>query len=630
MIYYITKNQPLIKWESVEYCNMQYMFEYFKDKSIVQVDTETQGFFDFSNRVLLFQLGCYEDQFVIDFQSLTKTDKQNLTTYILANPSIKKLLQNAKFDIKFIWLEGMDICNIYDTMLAEQILTAGKDLMDGYHSLYSIVKRYCNIELDKTLEHGKISERYVKYAADDVKYLEFVRDKQIEQLQALNLCYTTVSGNVDDQNELSVLGLENKVCIVFASMEYNGILFDSIKWKEVENTLKSQIADINEELVEIVWSNPLLSKYQLNYQDLFTSCKPTVNINWESPLQKLKLLQLIDSKITDTSERVLSKFKAKHLIVSKLIELSKVNKLYKAFALKMYSHINKVTYRIHTDFFQILTTGRVSCSNPNMQQIPSRSKIGSIMRSCFIAPKGYKIVGGDFSGCELRIIAEFSKDPIWLDAFLEGKDLHSVLCAATFNIDIKDVKLPTPFKPDIKYRDVQKTINFGLAYGMSEFKLADTIEIPVKQAKSIIDKFFLIVPYVKKFLTVLGERGKKYGRSRTPNPYGRIRWYDGYENKEDLKRQGEIERAAKNAPIQGANADITKLALVRIYECIKANNYDVKMLLQVHDEIQTEVNEEFAEEWSKIMATIMENSGKEIIQSIPMPVDCSINDYWSK
>jgi DNA polymerase-1 len=127
----------------------------------------------------------------------------------------------------------------------------------------------------------------------------------------------------------------------------------------------------------------------------------------------------------------------------------------------MYGHINIVTKRVHTDFFQILSTGRVSSNKPNLQQIPARSEIGGLMRSCFIAQEGYSMVGGDFSGCELRVIAELSQDPVWVNAFLEGKDLHSELCVLTFGIDIKDVKNYTDFKPDIKYRDVQKTVGFG-------------------------------------------------------------------------------------------------------------------------------------------------------------------------
>lgn len=455
MQYFIGNNKNI---NTIKRCNFEYVLEYFKNIKIIQVDTETQGFFDHAKRVLTIQLGDTYNQFVLEFNSLSTVDKERLNTEIFTNPNKKKLFQNAKFDIKFLWLEGFDIINVYDTMLAEQILNAGRDTTDGFFSLYGLCKRYCNVELDKSIRgeihRFGICEPVVEYAANDVKYLEEIRTKQLEKLIKLKLA------NEDDQDELTVLGLENKVVIVFANMEYNGILLDTKAWKKVENILEERISRIESELDSFVWKIPQLAKYKFIYHDLFTAAKNTTNVNWSSPAQKLELLKTLDSKIEDTSERELSRFK-QYPIVCKLLEYSKTNKLYTAFAKKMYSHINSTTNRIHTDFFQILSTGRVSSNKPNLQQIPSRSEVGGLMRSCFIPKEGYKMVGGDFSGCELRVIAEFSKDPIWVNAFLDGKDLHSELCAATFDIDVKDVKQPTPFKPDIKYRDVQKTLNFG-------------------------------------------------------------------------------------------------------------------------------------------------------------------------
>jgi DNA polymerase-1 len=231
--------------------------------------------------------------------------------------------------------------------------------------------------------------------------------------------------------------------------------------------------------------------------------------------------------------------------------------------------------------------------------------------------------------CELRIIAEFSDDKLWIDAFNNGKDLHSELCAVTFNIPIDDVKKPTPFKPDIKYRDVQKTLNFGLAYGMSHIKLSNTIEISEDDAKDIIDKFFTAVPKVKVFLDTLGNKGKMNGMIKTPPPYGRIRFFKDYKEA-DLKRLGEIERASKNHPIQGGNADMTKLALIYIYRYIREHNVPVRLIHTVHDEIQTEVREDYAVEWSKIMSKLMIDAASVILKKVPMIVDCKINDYWSK
>lgn len=164
---------------------------------------------------------------------------------------------------------------------------------------------------------------------------------------------------------------------------------------------------------------------------------------------------------------------------------------------------------------------------------------------------------------------------------------------------------------------------------MSEFKLADTIEISVDEARAIINKFFRAVPKVKIFLDMLATLGKKRGFIRSPQPYGRYRWFEGW-NSQDYKRLGEIERQSKNHPIQGGNADMTKLALVLLYKAIKANNYPVKLIHQVHDEIQTEVKEEFAKEWAIVMENIMIQAANVILKEVPMVVDCKVADCWTK
>lgn len=231
---------------------------------------------------------------------------------------------------------------------------------------------------------------------------------------------------------------------------------------------------------------------------------------------------------------------------------------------------------------------------------------------------------------ELRIIAEFSQDPLWVNSFKEGQDLHSVLCAATFDIPITDVKKETPFKKGVTYRDIQKTINFGLAYGMSKFKLADTMQISVDEADAIIKRFFKVVPKVEYFLNTLGHLAKTRGFIKTAPPYSRIRWFEGFDNKDNFKRLGEIERAGKNSPIQGTNADIIKLALINVQQYIDDNNLPINILLSVYDEIQTECPKELAESWKMQLDTIMVSSASRVIKSVPVVVDCKIADYWDK
>jgi DNA polymerase-1 len=203
----------------------------------------------------------------------------------------------------------------------------------------------------------------------------------------------------------------------------------------------------------------------------------------------------------------------------------------------------------------------------------------------------------------------------------------------TFGIPIEDVKNETPFKKGVSYRDVQKTINFGLAYGMSEFKLADTMEIPVKDAKDIITKFFKAVPKVEKFLTGLGNLGKARGYIKTSAPYKRIRWFEQWQHAvetENFGVMGSIERASKNTPIQGTNGDIIKQALIDVQEEIYKNNWDCKIILAVYDEIQTECHESQAEEWKCKLDELMVNAAKKVLLEVPVVVDCGIHDHWQK
>lgn len=626
MIYFITAQSQINP--EFQSCSIPEVVEYFRDKNEMQVDTETQGEFNFKNQVLTLQLGDDENQFVIDFQHLSAREKALINDELFMNAKLTKLLHNAKFDIKFFWFHGMDIVNVYDTMIAEVILNAGRDVEKGFYSLYGACKRYCGVELDKEtrgiINKLGLSTRVIQYAANDVKYLSKIKEQQMRKMISYRLAVE------DHQDIYTVCGLEMNSVITFASFEYNGMKLDRARWKPVKEKIHRLVDSTIKEIDQVVNNEPKLKKFTKIYQDLFTEAYNTTTVNWSSPTQKLKVLQALFPEIKSTKALELAKYKNRHPIVNKLLEYNKAVKLSSSFGDTMEAFINPVTGRIHTDFWQMVSTGRPSSKEPNMLQIPARTEIGKDMRACFVPEPGYAIVGGDYSGCELRIIAEFSEDPIWVNAYKEGKDLHSELCAMTFDIPLSDVKKPSSFKPDLIYRDIQKTIDFGLAYGMSEYKLADTMEVSVDVASSVIKKFFSRVPKVKAFLDMLGHLGKTRGFIRTPKPYQRIRWFDGYENSDDFKKQGEIERAAKNTPIQGCNADMTKLACILIYREIKKNNYPVKLLIPVYDEIQTECKIEFAEEWASIMSKLMIQAAEVILKNVPMEVDCKVSDHWSK
>lgn len=617
MIYLISNK--LFTSPNIQKASFEDFFKRFGDSKIIQCDTETQGFDPHTKDCLTIQLGNQKDQFVFDLTT-TKT-KERLKEFFNDDDRLF-LFHNAKFDLQFLRKLGLFPKRIYDTFLVECILTSGLD--NRKLGLADLTKKYLDVELDKSIRgdihRWGLTDAVIEYAANDVKYLEPIRDKQLAQIEELGL-----------QN---VVDLENEVVKVFAHMEYNGVRVNAKDWKELTKEIDSYVADYQVDLDTFVRKEPKLSKYVPEYVqgDLFGHVARDITINWGSPKQKLEILNTLGLKITSVAEKDLMDNRHRHPIVPKLLDYSKKYKLKSSFGENFLSLINSKTKRIHPTYWQILKTGRISVKDPNVNTIPSKGELGKKIRSYFIPADGCKIVGGDYSGMELRIIAEISQDPLWLKVFREGGDLHSVLCAETFDIPIEDVRNPFPPKPEMTYRDVQKTINFGLAYGMSEFKLAATIQISVEEARKVIDKFFAKVPAVENALNGLGLLAVRHGRIRTMQPYGRIRFFTEQLEKaqHNFKYYGEVERAAKNAPIQGTNGDIIKLALVKVQEEIDTYNWPVKILLSVYDEIQTECRVDCAEEWELILNELMVEAAKSVIKTVPVVVDSKVAEFWEK
>tara|TARA_R110000824_G_scaffold197851_1_gene381575 strand:- start:2958 stop:3737 length:780 start_codon:yes stop_codon:yes gene_type:complete len=259
-----------------------------------------------------------------------------------------------------------------------------------------------------------------------------------------------------------------------------------------------------------------------------------------------------------------------------------------------------------------------------MQNIPARNEF----RNCFTARDGYSIVSVDYSGQELAIIAYGSQDPVWIKCRENKEDLHSVCAELVFS-----KRWHTEDRT--KLRTIIKTINFGLAYGMSKFKLSDTLNISIDEADKLIKKYFTAFPNIKAFLNKLGMYGVKYGHIRTFKPFRRIRWFPGWyegiwNSQKDFKLKGAIERASKNTPIQGTGADMIKQAMVLIREHIKMFKLPCYIVTQVHDEIGVEVRDDFAEDWAKLQCKLMKEAGATIIKGFDMTVDYTITKKWSK
>jgi DNA polymerase-1 len=618
MINIISKQKQL--FTPFNYVTFNTLIDWLDKNKIIGIDSETEGFDPYTCKDVCWQIGNAEEQFIIDTSS---GETLELIKEVFTNPEWLKLGQNLKFDIRFLLHKGIEVENIYDTFLVECILTTG--LSNRSLGLDALAMKYCGKFLDKSvrgeINYKGLTERVIKYAAEDVVCLHEIREKQLQEVEKLKLH--------------RIVDLENQVSIAFARMEYNGLYLDKEEWLKLAEKAALDMKKYERELDAEVLQIPSLKKYCQSYQmDLFSAeFEKYSSIKWSSPLQiKEVFKELGIDDIESTSEKDINKYSKQYPLVNKFIEYKKKSKLVTTYGKKFLNNINPVSKKVHTSVWQILETGRISTGgheSPNMQNIPAKNEY----LNCFKAGEGKVLVASDYSAQELRLIAEFSQDPIWVNAFREGKDLHGELAALTFGVPIEEVRNKPEFLRGKSYRDVQKTINFGLAFGMTEFKLSKTLDIPVEDAKKFIDKYFSVVPSVEVFLKTLSYLASSRGFIKTY--LGRIRFFDdiSYLKEQDWrewsKRNGEIERAGKNTPIQGSAADMAKQAILNCEYSAKKLKYP-KFVLQIHDCLVYEVPEEKAEEWKEIQEAAMIRAGGTIIKSIPIEVDTTITKEWTK
>lgn len=598
--------------------SMNEAIEYLSKQNVLGVDTETEGKDFMNKKIVMFQIGTKDIQFVIDTRFIDITP----LIPILEDPNIVKIFHNIKFDYKFLkrWYNA-DLTNVYDTMLAEGVIHCGKQAV-GY-SLNALTQRYLDKELNKEVRNkfigldGKpFNDEQIKYGAEDVEHLIDIREEQLIQIKEYGLERT--------------LQLENKVALAFADIEYNGLEFDQELWLKNADDTETVVQTMENELDELVKKLNLNKFVKTSFQgDLFIPADEIrkIDIKWSSPTQVLKVFKEYGLDIEKVNAFELSKYKDRKFI-AQYLKYKEKQKIVSTYGKSFLKYVMK-DGKVRTSFWQILNTGRVSSGSkedrkPNMQNIPADNKF----RNCFKAREGYSIVSVDYSGQELGIIASGSKDPVWMKARKEEADLHSICADMVFkdkwrNADADEKK---------KLRTMIKTINFGLAYGMSKFKLSDTLQISVDEADALINQYFTEFPKIGGFLKNLGDYGKFYGHIRTFSPFRRIRWFEnwhkGMSPRKDFKVLGAIERASKNTPIQGTGADMIKLAMIKIRDEIK--NYPAYLVTQVHDEIGVEVRDDKAQEWAELQCELMRAAGAEIISDFPMGVDYTISKEWCK
>ena len=632
MIYFIG---PQLAMESsdIEYCTEQNAFDYLKSKRVMQVDTETTGLSFVDDTLLTIQVGTSEHQFVFDVRHKPTLP---LVTLLLQSRASKKILHNVSFDYKFLKAYGITLANVHDTMIVEKALTNGKDTQRGFFSLAGLLDRYLNVQMDKTqqttfIDHeGEFTTQQIVYAAKDVEYLQSLRDFQLK--------------DADDQGLVQCVKLENAAVLAFSDIEYNGMLVNVDRWQEIAAGKLESAQQLEAALNQIILDDPTFLEFKppAFQTDIFATETvarlASIDVNWSSPHQTTKILQKLLPDLESSDTKILAaKYKHLHPLIEIFIDFKEKYKKATAFGPNWLEKYVDSDGKVHTSFTQIIRTGRVSSSKPNMQQIPADNDY----RNCFIAPDGWSYVSSDFSSQELCIIAHGSQDPVWLDALENGQDLHSVCADLVYGQEWADAAEPDcPYmknksKCDCpkhkKLRTAVKGINFGLAYGMGPHKLSDTLDIPVEEAQELIDKYFEVFPSIKNFLDTNAKFGKRNGFIRTMAPYNRIRKFPLWAGKATEPRDmGAIDRMSRNTPIQGAAGDMTKEAMVRIRQLIHDKRDEIQLVMAVHDQLDFIVRDDLIDKWSPVITEQMELAGRTIVTSGLLKSDTTTCKVWEK
>lgn len=558
---------------------------------VIGVDTETTSLSPFEGSVRLLQIATPEQSFVIDLFELPALNHPGLRELLSAAHPIK-VFHNAKFDLKMLLRHfNLEVRGVFDTLLASQLIGAGR--LEGGHGLAAVSDRHLGELVDKSMQlsdwSGRLTESQYEYAAKDAELM-------------LPL-YEKLSASISELSLEDVATLEFECILPMAAMELAGMALDADCWRAVV---------VNLERAHDVLSDQLRRELAAGVPQLSLFGDPP-NINLDSPTQVTDALANMGIKVEGTRSWQLQPLATEHPAIEKLLEYRSVQKLLSSYGLALLDHINPETGRLHADFRQMgATGGRMSCSDPNLQQVPNTPEY----RSCFRAPVGRKLVIADYSQIELRILADWSQDTALVKALLSGEDLHCVTASQMLGISLGEVSKDQ--------RAAAKQLNYGIMYGLGAQGLASRIGCSLDEAEGLLRKYFEAYSGVAAFLRDAADRAVGDRESRTRS--GRLIYFTFDAN--DRSQVGAAQRLGKNAPIQGSSADIIKRALALLYDALKP--IDAKIVNCVHDEIVVEAAEAQADEAATILDHQMVAAAREFISSVPVTVDIVVADAWLK
>ena len=580
---------------------MRKLCDYFRTKEFLSLDTETTSTSPIDAELVGLSFAVKEfEAFYVPIPAKREEALQivNIFKEVYEDPRILKIGQNLKYDLEVLVNYGIELKGkMWDTMIAHYLIQP--ELHHNMDYMAEIYLNYQTIHIDELIgPKGKNQKsmrdlppsQVYEYAAEDADVTLRLKNKlepELKKFECEDLFYN----------------IEMPLMPVLAEMEMNGVCLDTESLKETSKVLTDRMNELEERIYELAGGQFNIASPKQVGEILFDKLKIV------EKAKKTKTGQYV------TSEEVLQQLRNKHEIVADILEHRGLKKLIGTYIDALPKLINPRTGHIHTSFNQTITaTGRLSSSDPNLQNIPIRGEDGKEIRKAFIPEPGCLFFSADYSQIELRVMAHLSKDSQMIEVFKEGKDLHAATAANIYKKDIADVTRDE--------RTKSKRANFGIIYGITVFGLAERLDIPRDEAKMLIDGYFATFPQVHDYM----EKSKEIARQKgyVTTLFGRRRYLPDI-NSHNSTVRGFAERNAINAPIQGTAADIIKVAMIRIHQRFKQEGIRSKMILQVHDELNFSV---YPEEKEAVERIVLEEMQGAFPLAVPLVADSGFGRNW--
>ena len=577
------------------------LFDFLMTFEIVSLDTETTSTNAIEAELVGMSFSVEENKAFYVPVSANREEALrivNIFKPLYENEKILKVGQNIKYDLEVLANYGVTLKGkMFDTMIAHYVLQP--ELYHNMDYLAEIYLKYKTIHIEELIGPKGKGQKNMRdlnpqdvyeYAAEDADItlkLKNILEKELEKAGVEHLFYD----------------IEMPLMPVLASMEMNGVCLDTVSLKETSEVLTNRLKVIENKIYELSGETFNIASPKQVGEILFDKLKIV------EKAKKTKTGQYV------TNEEVLQGLKHKHEIVGSILEHRGLKKLLGTYVDALPSLINKRTGRIHTSFNQtIASTGRLSSSDPNLQNIPVRGEEGKEIRKAFIPEPGCLFFSADYSQIELRVMAHLSNDENMIEAFREGYDIHAATAAKIYKEDMNEVSRDQ--------RTKAKRANFGIIYGITIFGLAERLDISRDEAKQLIDGYFETYPKVKEYMETAKETARKNGYVET---LFKRRRYLADINSRNATVRGFAERNAINAPIQGTAADIIKVAMINIYNRFNNEGIRSKMILQVHDELNFSV---YPDEKEKVEKIVLEEMQGAFSMKVPLVADCGWGKNW--